>query len=159
MKIANDTVVKIKYTIQVRDGVTPEELDQVFETQFLYGRDPVIPALERALLNREQGERFTIEIPPKQAFGNYDPSLVNEVPLSRISRPEALKKQEYYQELDVNGNKVRFFVQEINEDHVVADFNHPAAGKSLILDVDVIEVRAATAQEILKCMSCSTGGG
>jgi FKBP-type peptidyl-prolyl cis-trans isomerase SlyD len=159
MKITNDTVVTVQYMIRVKDGQTPPDLARVFKTEFLYGRDPVIPAMEKALLNREEGEQFQIEIPPEQAFGPYDEKLVNEIPLSQIRYPDRLKKGELYEEVASTGQVVRFVVKDIGEDYVVVDFNHPAAGKSLLLDVEVLGVRAASAMDILRSISCSSGGG
>ena len=159
MKVGTDTVVKVQYTLNLKEGTTPPELDRIFEAEFLFGRDPVIPVLERAIWNLEEGEDVEVTIPPEQAFGNYDKSLVNEIPLSQISRPDKLKKGEIYQEVAAMGHKVRFTVKDIMEDTVVADFNHPAAGKQLLLKARIVSVRAATSLDILRSININRGGG
>ena len=159
MKVENDTVVEIQYMLKVKDGATPPELSKVFQARFLYGRDPVIPALEKAILGLETGEEVEVTIPPEQGFGHYDEKLVNEIPKSDLKRPEDLKEGEIYEEMASHGHPVRFMVKEIKDDSVVADFNHPAAGKDLVLKARVLSVRAANAMDILRAINLSRGGG
>ncbi len=159
MKVEKDTVVKVKYTLNVDEGITPQELNRTFESEFLFGRDPVIPVLEKAIWNLEEGEKVEVVIPPEQAFGNYNESLVNEIPLSQISNPERLKEGEIYREKSGMGNEVRFTVKEIKDDSVIADFNHPAAGKKLLLKAKIVSIRPANSLDILRCVSINQGGG
>ncbi len=159
MKIENDTVVEIQYMLQVKDGLTPPELSKIFKTQFLYGREPVIPALERAIFQLAEGDKVEVNIPPEQGFGKRDETLINEIPLSQISHPEMLREGELYEEMTGQGQPVRFLVKEIKEDSVVADFNHPAAGKELLLKAQILSVRAASAMDILRAVNFNRGGG
>ena len=159
MRVGTDTVVKVRYKLEVEDGITPPELGRIFEAEFLYGRDPVIPVLEKAIWNLEEGENVEVVIPPEQAFGKHRKSLVNEIPISQISRPDDLKKGEVYQEITATGHEIRFTVKDISTDTVVADFNHPAAGKKLRLNAEIISIRAATSVDILRCMNLNRGGG
>ncbi len=159
MKVENDTVVEIQYMLEVKEGKTPPELSRVFKAQFLYGREPVIPALEKAILGLEEGEEVEVTIPPEQAFGHYDEKLVNEIPLSDLKNPQLLKEGEIYEEIGSHGHPVRFTVKEIKDDSVLADFNHPAAGKDLVLKARVMSVRAASALDILRAVNFSRGGG
>ncbi len=159
MKVENDTVVEIQYILEVKDGVTPPELSKRFKTQFLYGREPVIPALEKAIFQLSPGDEIEVTIPPEQGFGKYDESLINEIPISQISRPDKLKEGELYEEITSNGQPVRFLIKEIKEDSVLADFNHPAAGKELTLKAQILSVRAASAMDILRAVNFSRGGG
>ena len=159
MKIGTDTVVKIQYTLNVEDGSHPAELGKTFEAEFLFGRDPIIPVLEKAMWNLEKDDEAEVNIPPEQAFGKYDTSLLNEIPLSQISRPEKLKKGEIYQEVTGEGREVKFTVKDIRKDTVTADFNHPAAGKHLLLKAKIISVRAAGTLDILRSLNINRGGG
>ncbi len=159
MKVQNDTVVEIQYTLEVKDDYTPPELSRVFKTEFLYGREPVIPALEKAIFQLSEGEEVEVYIPPEQGFGNRDESLVTEVPLSEVTRPDALKKGKLYEEVTLHGQPVRFMVKEIRKDSVVADFNHPAAGKELLIKAQILSIRAASAMDILRAVNFNRGGG
>jgi len=161
MNIGQDCVVSLEYTIEVVDGKTPPDLAKVFQSEFLYGRDPIIPALGNALLGLEPGDEAEVEVPPEQAFGHYDPNLVKEIPLSRIAKPNELKAGTYYEETHQNGRKAGFMVKEVKDSSVVADFNHPAAGKTLKIKAKVNDVRPATVSDMLRSQSLfrSAGGG
>ena len=161
MKIEQNTFVAIDYTIEVKNGETPQGLRKGFSARFVYGKDPILPALERALMGREQGEEVHVVIPPEQSFGKYDPGLVNKISLEHIHHPDALKEGEYYEEPGPDGRAVRFLVREIHDDYVLADFNHPAAGKTLVLKAMITEVRQASTEEVLNSlrMACAAGGG
>ncbi len=159
MKVENDTVVEIQYMLEVKDGKTPPELSRIFKAKFLYGREPVIPALEKAIYGLEEEEEIEVTIPPEQGFGHYNEKLVNEIPLSDLKNPHLLKEGELYEEIGSHGHPVRFIVKELRDDSVLADFNHPAAGKDLVLKAKVMSVRAANALDILKAVNFSRGGG
>ncbi len=159
MQVQQDTVVTVKYTLRVKDGETPPELQRDFTARFLYGRDRVLPVLEQALSGRDKGDELDLTIPASQAFGYYDENLVKAIPLSEIANPERLKEGEIYEEADAQGPKMRFLVRRIHDDHVEADFNHPAAGKDLSLQARITDVKAASPMEILAALNAASGGG
>ena len=159
MRVEPDKVVTVQYTLSVKDGETPPELQRTFTTSFLYGRERVLPVLERALYGRREQESFQVEIPPRQAYGEYDPSLVSEISKEQLAHPGRLKEGEIYLEYRPDGTPLRFMVREVKDDSVVADFNHPAAGKTLLLSARVDEVREATAADILALMNRNAGSG
>lgn len=155
MKVDRDTVVTVNYTVTVKDGETPEDLNRPFTCRFLYGRDRVLPALEKALIGHEQKDDIQITIPPEQAFGLYDPYLIKKIPISNLNHSEQLKEGEYYEEFGPNGKLIKFYLKELHGDHVLADFNHPSAGKSLVLNCTVSEVKAASMLDIMVAMNAS----
>ncbi len=155
MQIDRDTVVTVHYTLRVKDGETPRELDRPYTARFLYGRDRVLPVLEQALAGRRKGDEFELTIPSSQAFGPYDEKLVKRIPLSALKYRERLKEGEVYEEK----GEMRFMVRRIHDDYIEADFNHPAAGKDLALRATVEDVKAASPMEILAAVNAASGGG
>jgi len=161
MKVDRDTVVTVNYTVTVKDGETPRDLNRPFTCRFLYGRDRILPALEKALIGHEQGDEFQVTIPPEQAFGPYDPYLIKKIPISNLNHSGRLKKGEYYEKSSSNGKLIKFYLKEFHDDYVLADFNHPSAGKSLVLNGTVSEVKAASMLDITIAMNanqCTEGG-
>ena len=159
MKIEPDTVVRLTYTLEIQGRPTPERLRGPFSIEFVFGRDPLLPMLEKALYGRKKDELIEVEIPPEKAFGRYDPSLVSEIPKADFRRPEELEEGGWYQEPIEGGKALSFTVKEIKDDSVVVDFNHPAAGRAVRLKAEVEDVRAATVQEILRAAGIGRGGG
>lgn len=159
MKIDQDTVVTVRYTLSVSEGVTPEYLEKQFTIRFVYGRERILPSLAKALAGREPQDTVELTIPPEHAFGLYDPQLVKEIPLADLKFPKRLREGQFHEEFGVGGKTVRFLVRELCGDHVVADFNHPAAGKNLLLKATVAEVQAASMLEIMTSMNIAKGAG
>lgn len=162
MKVGPDTKVVVRYTLAVEDGETPPELKRTFTARFIYGRDRVMPVLEEALVGLSPEDELEVTIPPEQAFGEYDPQLVREVPISNLKHPDRIQAGQLYEEPTAHSGKMCFVVREVHHDSVMADFNHPAAGKPLQLKAKVEEVHVASLTDILeaiKLSSCSTGGG
>jgi FKBP-type peptidyl-prolyl cis-trans isomerase SlyD len=161
MKVDRDTIVTVNYTVTVKDGKTPKDLNRPFTCRFLYGIDRILPALEKALIGHEQEDEIQVTIPPEQAFGLYDPYLIKKIPISNLNHSEQLKEGEYYDEFGSNGKLIKFYLKELHDDYVLADFNHPSAGKSLVLNGTVSEVKAASMLDIMIAMNanqCTEGG-
>ena len=159
MKVDRDTVVTVNYTVIVKDGETPEDLNRPLTCRFLYGRDRILPALEKALIGHEQEDEIQVTIPPEQAFGPYDPHLIKKVLISDLNHSGQLKEGEYYEEFGSNGKPIKFYLKELHGDYVLADFNHPSAGKSLVLNGTISEVKAASMLDIMAAMNACSGGG
>ncbi|WP_456430777.1 FKBP-type peptidyl-prolyl cis-trans isomerase [Thermosulfuriphilus sp.] len=159
MKVAPDTVVTLTYRLEIEGGQAPDWFTRPMKARFIYGRERIIPAVEKAIAGRQESETLTVTIPPEQAYGPYDESLINEVPLAKLKYPEKLKVGEFYEEEVTPGRKMFFLVKEIKEDRVVADFNHPAAGKNVQIIVTIDEVRPATGMDLMALQFSQAGSG
>ena len=138
-KIKNGDNVSVHYTGKLEDG-------SVFDTSLAEGREPLtvtlgqgqlIPGFENGLIDMTAGEIKTIEIEPENAYGDVNPQLMNEIPLSQV--PEGVKTGDMLQGQNQFG-PVNVVVKEIKEETVVLDMNHPLAGKKLIFDLEVVSV-------------------
>lgn len=159
MKIEENTVVKISYSFDLKDGDLPECMKKSFSAKFIYGRERILPALEKALAGHKEGDEFEVTVPCEQAYGSHNPDLVNEIAISGINYPEELKVGSYHEETGHGGRPFGFTVKEVRKDSVLADFNHPAAGKEMILKVIIIEVRPASFMDIIATMNLSMPKG
>ena len=138
-KIKNGDNVSVHYTGKLEDG-------SVFDTSLAEGREPLtvtlgqgqlIPGFENGLIDMTTGEIKTIEIEPENAYGDINPQLMSEIPLSQV--PEGVKTGDMLQGQNQFG-PVNVVVKEVKEETVVLDMNHPLAGKKLIFDLEVVSV-------------------
>ena len=144
MKVGQDKVVTIRYTLQVEGEV----LDQG-ELSYLHGHRNLIPCLEEALEGREEGEAFQAHVPAEKAYGPHDPEGVQVVPLSAFPEDaEVVPGAQFYAQ-DMEGNPMPLTVVAVEGEEVTVDFNHPLAGKDLDFQVEVVKVREATPEELL----------
>jgi len=147
MKIAQNTVVTVKYKLSdaqnnlIEDGAQP--------MVYLHGGyENTLPKIEEELDGKEAGYASTIQIEPEDAFGDYDPSLLKVEERNRLPEPIEVGMQFEGMADGADDEPVIFTVTEVSDDKVVLDGNHPLAGMALRFDLSVLEVRAATEEEI-----------
>lgn len=147
MKIAKDTVVSVNYRLSDAQG----ELIEESRDPMVYlhgGYENTLPKIEEALDGKEAGYQVTIQVEPADAFGEYDAGLVKIEPKDRLPSPIEVGMQFEGSPDDDEESALVFTVTEIADDKVVLDGNHPLAGIALRFELNVIEVRAATEEEV-----------
>jgi len=148
MKIAKDTVVTVNYKLSDAQNNLIEEGSQPMV--YLHGGyENTLPKIEEELDGKEVGYASTIQVEPDDAFGDYEPELVKVEERARLPEPIEVGMQfEGMAEGADDDQPTIFTVTEIAEDKVVLDGNHPLAGMALRFELSVVDVRAATPEEI-----------
>ena len=138
-QIKNGDSVSVNYTGRLEDGT-------IFDTSLQEGRTPLtaklgqgqlIPGFENGLIGMSIGEKKTIEIDPKDAYGDVNEMMIQEVELTQV--PQGVKAGDMLQGQNQYG-PVQVTVKEVKESTVLLDMNHPLAGKKLIFDLEVVSV-------------------
>jgi FKBP-type peptidyl-prolyl cis-trans isomerase SlyD len=147
-KITRNTVVTLAYSAVDADGNTVDEGREPL-TYLHGGYNGIFLPIEVALNGKSVGDSVTVKLQPADAFGEYDPELVNVVSVEDLPQPLTVGMQIEGSPED-GGEEDRFFVTvtDIAEGKAVLDANHPLAGVSLIFACTVQAVRKATAEEI-----------
>jgi FKBP-type peptidyl-prolyl cis-trans isomerase SlyD len=145
MKIGKDTVVTMTYKVVNAQGKT---LDQSQEpTAYLHGGyDNTLPKIEAALDGQEVGYSATLNLSAADAFGERDEGLLKTIPTSEF--PPGVKVGGQLRGRADDGSEHVFNVVKIKGDKVLLDGNHPWAGQALSFALKVVEVRAASADEV-----------
>jgi len=147
MQITYGSVVEMKYKIYAEDENNTQADEQYLK--IIYGNEPIPRNLEKELFGKEKDTFFHIIVPPIESFGEYDNNLVNEIPLTNLKYPDKLQPEKFYEEETPSGRPISFKVLAINDDYVVADFNHPLAGKKMIIEGKVLDVRKPSIVELM----------
>ena len=142
--VGQGTYVTITYEAFLQSGVKVMGTNPESPLVFRFGSGEVLPAIEREITGLSPGERKAFEIAPEDAFGTFDPNEVIRVPLSKVPSAKHLKKGTVLEMETDTGEKRLCFVGEIEEEHVILDFNHPLAGKRLKYRVEVVNVQPVT---------------
>ena len=148
MKIANQCVVAIHYTLTDEQG---QELDSSRNAEpltYLHGMQGLIPGLERELEGREAGDRFEATVQPEDAYGEVNPGLIQDVPLDALEGIDNLHVGMALQAKAPDGSVQNLRVDAIGDEAATLNANHPLAGAVLKFDVQVESVREATPEEI-----------
>ncbi len=147
MKIAQNTVVTVRYKLSdAQDNLIEESQEPMV---YLHGGyENTLPKIEEALEGKEAGYETVIQVEPGDAFGEYDAALVKIESRSNLPTPLEVGMQ-FEGTPDDDENSVTIFtVTDIADDKIVLDGNHPLAGMALRFALNVVEVRAATPEEI-----------
>ena len=149
MALDENKVVSIRYTLKDENG---EILDQATKEQpfaFLSGQNQILPNLEKKISEMVIGSQQKVVLSPEQGYGNYREDAVKQVKRSEF--PEKIELQEgqrFMADLG-EGKHQPFFVKSISENDVTIDFNHPLAGVTLEFDLELLDIRDATNEEIM----------
>ena len=148
MSINVQRVIKFSYTLRDEQGNILDSTEKSGALFFLTGSGQIIPKLEEELSVMLIGSKKNIHIDAQDAYGEYESEAIQTV--KRIEFPEDMNLeigQSYYANTP-DGGQMPFLIKEINDDEVIIDFNHPLAGVNLDFDVQLVDVRDATQEEI-----------
>ncbi|NUQ36953.1 MAG: peptidylprolyl isomerase [Caldilineales bacterium] len=145
--VAADMVVTLSYAVHSADGEFIDSSDDSGPLEYLHGQGGLVPGLEAALTGMAVGESKEVTLAPEDAYGEWEEDAFEEVPLSMFGDEELYEGMEIYLE-DDDGEVTEAWVSEIYENAVLLDFNHPLAGETLVFEVTVEAIRAATAEEL-----------
>ncbi len=150
MLISAPCVVSLTWQLTDAQNRAIDELAQPVE--FFYGGDDLLEKVEEILAGHATGDQVQVQLEPEFAFGDYRAELVCFE--DRKLFPEQLETGMAFEGLpaghatpDMPGDTV-YIVTEIYPSHVVLDGNHPLAGMALRLDMKVVDVREASADEV-----------
>ena len=147
MKIEKNRVVSIHYTLRNGDGEILDSSAGHSPLPYIHGIGALIPGLEKELLGKEKGDTLNVVVPAAEGYGEYDEERVFSVPLSEFDMEEPIEVGMQIQ-LDTGEGPVIATIVKMDEGYATLDLNHPLAGEPLHFDVEVMEVREATAQEL-----------
>mgnify|MGYP001331227770 CR=1 FL=1 len=159
MNIADNLYVAFDYRLTLDSG---EEVDRSPDNQpfgFITGAGQIVPGLEKGMMGMKVGDRSKITVAPEDAYGQVNPSLIGDVPRSHFPPGMELKPDMMFQSQGPDGDISARIIEVKDKDTVVVDLNHPLAGKTLHFNINIVEVRKPTSEEISGLFSCSGCGG
>lgn len=138
--VAQDSTVVAELTMQLRDGTVVATTDGGEPVTFQVGQTGMLPAIQEGVTGMSPGESKEIVLTPEQAFGQGNPEAVKKVPNTNV--PDELREVGKTLAVEAEGGKkLQGRVVEVGENNTTLDFNHPLAGRTLVVKVKVLEVR------------------
>ncbi|MCK6526101.1 peptidylprolyl isomerase [Myxococcota bacterium] len=157
-RISRNTVVRFDYSLRDPGGELIDSSERDEPLTYLHGHGQIVPGLERALDGRGVGDTFDVVVAAAEGYGVYDPTRMVRVPRSEVPAGVQLAPGQPVQARDERGHVIDFVVAQVGETEVVLDGNHRLAGVDLHFHVDILEVRAATAEELAHGHAHGPGG-
>jgi len=148
MKIADQCVVAIHYTLTNEDGAELDSSRGTDPLTYLHGMGALIPGLERELVGLGVGDDIKVVVQPADGYGELNADLIQEVPLEALAGIADLHVGMRLQSQGPDGRVQDLVVDAIDTEHAVLNANHPLAGEVLHFDVQIASVREATPEEL-----------
>ena len=143
MQITKNKVAAIHYTLRDEEGTVIDSSEGRDPLHYLHGAGNLIPGMEEGLEGKSEGEKLNLKIEPEKGYGEKDENLVQKVPRSAFGEQDVKPGMRF----STNQGGV-VTVTDVGPDSVTVDGNHPLAGVPLNFDVEIVEVRNATDEEI-----------
>lgn len=157
MHIAAHRVVHIHYTLTDDGGMVLDSSAGGDPLVYLHGVGNLVPGLEKALEGKQRGDKVSVTVPPEEGYGPRDESLVQQVPRRAFKGLRELKPGMRLHAESAHGPGLVSVVA-VTGDLVTVDGNHALAGQRLNFQVEIAQVREATAEEVLHGHVHGAGG-
>lgn len=150
-------IVRFHYRITDEQGQTSETSRDGDPTLALLGHGNLMRALEGAMIGRSAGEPFSVTLAPEQAFGTR-----REDANQRVSKKHFPKNVRFRPgirlPLKTDQGTRTVTVQKVGNKFIDVDLNHPLAGQTITFEVEILDVREATKEEIAHGHAHGAGG-
>ena len=147
MQIEQNKVVTLNYTLTDNDGnVIDQSNDGSFA--YLHGANNIIPGLENALTGKTAGEKMDVAVEPADGYGERDAEKTQTVPRNMFPEDAEIETGMQFHAQGPGGETLVVTVVKFEDDTVTVDGNHPLAGVALNFDVEVMDVRDASEEEL-----------
>ena len=147
MKIEKDRVVRFHYAVAETGAESVENSkDGGKPLAILFGHGHIIPGLEKAMDGREAGDSFKTSVPTAEAYGEKRDGMSQRVPKKHFAGQKLEAGMQVVLQTKFGPRAVT--IEKVGMSVVDIDLNHPMAGKDLDFDIEIVEVREASAEEL-----------
>jgi FKBP-type peptidyl-prolyl cis-trans isomerase SlyD len=158
MSLTKNQVASVAYTLKVDDQII-DQADKENPMDFIHGIGNMIPGFEKALEGKNIGDSFSITVEPSEAYGERNDNLTQDVArkmFAGVPDDQLVAGAQFQAQTDAGVEVIT--ITSVDGDSIKIDANHPLAGKTLNFDVEMLDIREATAEE-LKHGHVHAGGG
>lgn len=143
MEVSKNKVVSIHYTLKDNQGNVIDSSSEGNPLSYIHGNGSLIQGMEEGLEGKAEGDKFDLSIPPEKGYGEKHDNLVQKVPKSAFGDQDVKPGMQFSTQ---DGHTVT--VSSVEPDGVTVDGNHPLAGMDLNFNIEVVDIREATKEEI-----------
>lgn len=148
MRISDKKVALIHYTLKNDGGEVMDSSDGHEPLAYLHGAGNILEGLENVLAGKQAGDQLQVSIDAAEGYGEYDESLVQPVPMEQFGEHQVEVGMQFHADTAIGPRIVTIVALNEDEKEVIIDANHALAGENLHFDVEVVEVRDATEEEL-----------
>ena len=146
--VGKDTVVTFHYTLKNKDGEVLDTSEGSAPLVYLHGYSQIVPGLEDALVGKTSGVSLQVTVTPAEGYGERRDEMVITLPRTQGNLPEDIEVDFIVELVSPEGDELPARVVKLTETEITLDANHPLAGETLFFDIQLTDVRVATAEEL-----------
>jgi FKBP-type peptidyl-prolyl cis-trans isomerase 2 len=146
-QVKENNTVKVNYTGKLADGQVFDSSEGKEPIEFTLGQGQLIPGFEKGLIDMKLNEKKTITVTKEEAYGDINKDLIQEVKKTELPQDMTPEVGMGLVSKSPDGQEMNLMVVEVKDESIVIDGNHPLAGKELVFDLEVIEIKEATVTE------------
>jgi FKBP-type peptidyl-prolyl cis-trans isomerase SlyD len=147
MNIQNDSVVLMHYILTNENGDIIDTSDGREPLAYIQGHQNIIPGLEKEMLGKKVGDKFKAVVQPEEGYGVSNPALVQVLDRSVFQGVDEIEVGMQFQ-AQLEDGPIIMSVTDVDGDNITIDGNHALADQVLTFDVEVVEIRNASAEEL-----------
>jgi FKBP-type peptidyl-prolyl cis-trans isomerase SlyD len=148
MPIKQNQVVTINFTLKDETGEIIDSTQGNNPFSFISGNNQILPKLEESISIMLIGSKTNVKLNPVDAYGEYKEEAVQTVDRSEFPQDVELEEGMSFMAHTPEGKQVPLTIAGVEGDKVTVDFNHPLAGRALEFDVELLNIRDATLEEL-----------
>ena len=133
--------VAVNYTGKLEDGTVFDTSAGRQPLEFVVGEGKVVPGFEDAVRGMSPGEAKTATIEPDHAYGEHRSELMITIDRKKVPEHLELRPGQRLALRAPDNKEVPVTVARVTEEDVLLDANHPLAGKTLVFDIELVEIR------------------
>lgn len=147
MAVKQNSVVSMNYVLKDKDGTILDQSRGGQPLVYLHGHSNIIPGLESELANKGKGDKLQVHVTPDKGYGTLDPEKRFAIERRQLGAAKIEPGMMLQLEDDEGGTMVAHVIS-VDDEHIQLDGNHPMAGKDLFFDIEIVDVRDATQEEV-----------
>ncbi len=147
MSIKKDSVVLFNYTLKDDGDHVIDNSEPGHPLAYLHGHGNIVPGLERELEGKSTGDKLSVKVAPADGYGEHSKDLIQKVPRRSLKGLAKITVGMRLHAHTAHGPRA-VTVTAVTGDMVTLDGNHPLAGQNLNFDIEIVEVRDATEEEL-----------
>ncbi len=140
-QVKENNTVKVNYTGKLADGQIFDSSEGKEPLEITLGQGQLIPGFEKGLIDMKLNEKKTITIAKDEAYGDVNTALIQEVNKEQLPQDMAPEVGMGLVSKSPDGEEINLLVVEVKDKTIVVDGNHPLAGKDLVFDLEVLEIK------------------
>ena len=158
MKIEKDKVVSFHYSLSEAGGPEVESTRDSMPMAILVGHGNILNAVENAMLGKGVGDEFSVTLQPEEAYGTRNENARQKVPVKRLASKHKRLNAGTLVKLTTEKGLVDAWVIKAGKFMVELDLNHPFAGKTLVFDIVIKDIREPSSEELTHRHAHGEGG-